>query len=222
MSEIKSLQVFVTFDSIIDLDLAVLMLIQDKYNNPNVINQSVMKLSLKEIKTLLVNRDHPNPLYVCIDDHDIADNIYDEIIQTQYSELLSYDTHTAIFKLIEVYNNNDGSEVTIFCRTDEERNLIRKYDNDIRIIVGKPEDINVKDYDMFFFKSPKHILEFKNGFMEKHIFVLNYKFNLTFGKDGFAFPDIEVSKLLIPFNKIGMVDVYHRDEGIKIIKPKNN
>lgn len=218
-SGIKDIKILVTFDSIIDLDLAMLKMIQSEYNNPDVINQEVMHLSLHDVKVRLLNRTHENPLSICIDNIDDANKIYSEIIQTQYSKLLSYQTPTGVFKLMEVYDKNKGTDVTVLCRSEEEKNIIRSYDKEINVMITQPGEVDVKSYDIFFIKSPSHIFEYKNEFIEKRIFVLDYRFNLTFGEDGFVFPDIRVARVLVPFNKIGMVNVYSKDEDVKLFKP---
>ena len=52
-------RILTEFDVIIDLDLAMMELVQEKYNNPNFINQDVMNLSLHDIKVNYFVTIHP-------------------------------------------------------------------------------------------------------------------------------------------------------------------
>ena len=65
----------VMFNTLIDLDFSILRMIQAEYNNPKFIDQKIMRMTTKEVRFALINRDDPNPLSICIKDKDIADNI---------------------------------------------------------------------------------------------------------------------------------------------------
>ena len=69
-------KILTEFDVIIDLDLAIMELVQEKYNNPNFINQDIMNLSLHDIKETLLNREYESPLSICINDLNTANLLY--------------------------------------------------------------------------------------------------------------------------------------------------
>lgn len=216
----KPVEILVEFESIIDLDFAMLSMVQSEYNNPKFIDQSIMHLSAHDVKSRLLNRKHECPLSICVQDLETAINLYKEIMETQYTKLLSYQTPTGVFKLTEVYDKNDGTNVTILCQSNEEVEVIRLYDKTINVIVvDNKSEVDVSKYDVFILKSYANIFSYTNKFVEKHIFVLDYRFNLTFGDDGFVFPDLSISKGLVPINRVGMVNVYEKSENIKLNIP---
>lgn len=222
MSQTKTIRILTEFAAVIDLDLCVLKLIQEKYNNPEFVRQDIMHLNLHDVKVKLLNRTHECPLSICIDDLENAIDIYNEIVETRYTDLLSYHTPTGIFKLMDVYNKNDGTDVTILCKSKEEANLISQYDNSMKTIVSEHKDINIEEYDIFVLKSVSNILSFPNKFDGKWIFILDYRYNLNIKEDGFMCPDMKFTQFILPFNKPVIVNTYSEEENVKLIKATTN
>ena len=206
----------VMFNAVIDLDLAMLKMIQAEYNNPKYIDQKVMGLSIRELKYLLINRTDQNPLSVCIHNKTVADNIYKEIMSTRYFDLLSskYLSITSIFFLISVYAAMENVHVSIVCSNEQEEAVIRKYHSKVNVIVPKQlPDIDVNEYTEFIFKSKDDVFKFKQVYKEKRIILLGYKFNVV--NDGnIVFPDPKVSGMLwySGFSKAVIADVYSRND----------
>ena len=67
-----STSIVTEFSALMDVDLAMVSIIQRDYNNPKFINQDIMKLKLHDIKQKLLNRSKENPLTVCMTDIDVA------------------------------------------------------------------------------------------------------------------------------------------------------
>lgn len=223
----------VMFNTLMDLDFAVLKMIQSEYNNPKYVNQKIMNMTIQQVKTILLNRDDPNPVSICIRDKKISDDIYKEIMTTRYSDLISEDKYmstTGIFFLISVYSNMDNVHVTVLCTSKEEEAVIRKYHSKVDVIVMKnPSEINLDIYTEFIFKNKNDVFKFKNKFNEKRILFMNYKFNVTF--DDMPYPDIKVSHYLWEngLSKTGIIDTYKKDDpnyaSLRFVvkkKPKNN
>lgn len=202
----------VMFNTIIDLDFSILRMIQAEYNNPKFIDQKIMRMTTKEVRFALINRDDPNPLSICIKDKNIADNIYKEIMLTRYSDLLKEDkymTITGIFFLISVYSAMENVHVNVLCTSKEEEAVIRKYHSKVNVIVKEdPSDLELDEYTEFIFKNKNDILKFKNKFNEKRILLMNYKFNITF--DDKPYPDVGISHYLWEngYSKTAIIDTY--------------
>lgn len=207
----------VMFNSIVDLDFAVLRMIQAEYNNPKYIDQSVMSMSVKQVKTALLNREDPNPLTICIKDKDVADSIYKEIMTTRYGDLLKEDkylTITGIFFMLSVYETQENTHINIVCGNELEKQIVRKYHKNVNIIEPNAlSDINPDDYTEFIFKYWKDILKFDKPFNEKRILLLNYKFNTT-TYDNVIYPESEVSYWLWNngYSNVALIDTYSRND----------
>ena len=206
----------IMFNAVIDLDFSILRMIQAEYNNPEFIDQSVMYMTSKEVKHLLINREDPNPLTICIKNKKLADNIYKEIMLKRYSDLLKEDKYlaiTGIFFLISVFSNMNNVHVNILCTSEEEKKVIRKYHSKVNVIVMEdPSDINLDEYTEFIFKNKNDVYKFKNKFNEKRVILLNYKFNTTF--DDKPYPDVELSHYLwfSGFSKTAIIDTYRKSD----------
>ena len=213
-------KILTEFDVVIDLDLAMMKLIQEKYNNPNFINQDVMNLSLHDIKETLLNREYESPLSVCIDNLDTANSLYHELLETKYNEILNHHSPTGIFKLMEVYNKTDGMEVTILCSSQEEADLISKYSPGLPTLVKKHDEINIDDYNVYFLKSLTRIFIFNGKMQNKHIFIMGYRYNLFEDPNNGAFfpnPTI-VRPLIFEGDRVGIIDVYPSEDDIHLKK----
>ena len=213
-------KILTEFDVIIDLDLAMMELVQEKYNNPNFINQDVMNLSLHDIKETLLNREYESPLSICINDLNTANSLYQELLETKYDEILNHHSPTGIFKLMEVYNKTDGMEVTILCSSQEEADLISKYSPELHTLVKKHDEINIDDDNVYFLKSLTRIFIFNGKMKNKHIFIMGYRYNLFEDPNNGAFfpnPTI-VRPLIFEGDRVGIIDVYPSEDDIHLKK----
>ena len=83
-------RILVEFDMLVDLDLAIFKYIKDKYNNPDYVDQNIIKMNdEKQIIQMMLNRQCINPLEILIPDEDVLDLYYD-IINNHMDELLKY------------------------------------------------------------------------------------------------------------------------------------
>jgi hypothetical protein len=207
----------VMFNSIIDLDFAVLRMIQAEYNNPKYIDQSVMSMTVKEVKSALLNREDPNPLTICIKDKEVAVSIYQEIMSTRYGDLLKEDkylTITGIFFMLSVYETQENTHINIVCGNELEKEIVRKYHKNVNIIEPNAlSDIDVNSYTEFIFKNWKDILKFNKQFNEKRVLLLNYKFNTTI-QDGVVYPKADIAFWLwdTGFSTVALMDTYSKNE----------
>lgn len=207
----------VMFNALIDLDFAVLRMIQAEYNNPKFIDQTVMHYTTKQVRQALLNREDPNPLSICFKDKETADKIYKEIMTVRYGDLLSEDKYlciTGLFFLISVYSAMKNTHVTIVCGNEREQEIIRRYHKNVNIIIPNAlSDINVNEYTEFIFKSQYDVRKFNQEFNEKRILLLNYKFNVTI-EDNTVFPEFSIAKWLWEngFSKIAIVDTYSKED----------
>ena len=207
----------VMFNAIVDLDYAVLRMIQAEYNNPQYIDQSVMNMTEKQVRYALLNRNHENPLNLCIKNKDISDNIYKEIMSTRYGDLLKEDKYlsiTGIFFLLSVYETMENTHITIVCGNVLEKEIVRRYHKHVNVIIPDAlSDIDVNSYTDFIFKSWKDVLKLSKQYNEKRILLLNYKFNTTYF-DKTYYPRAELAFWLwnTGYSNLGLIETYSRNE----------
>lgn len=219
----------VMFNALIDLDFAILRMIQAEYNNPSFIDQKIMNMTTQQVKSTLINREDPNPVTICIKDKQIADSIYKEIMTTRYQDLLKEDKYmaiTGIFFLISVYTAMDNVNVTVVCSNQREKEIIEKYHSKINVMIPESLDmINVNDYTEFIFKNKNDVFKFKQVFDEKRVLLLKYRFNVSFDEN-IPVPDTKLSFALwnSGYSKTALVDVYSREDEdyatLKVVKKK--
>lgn len=220
----------VSFNTIFDLDFSILRMIQAEYNNPKFVDQKIMHMTTKEVKSELLNREDENPISICINNKTVADAVYNEIMKSRFDDLLSskYITLTGIFFMLSVYSAMDNVHVTVICKSKIEEETVRKYHKNIKTIITEDlSTINVDEYTEFIFKHKHDPLKFKQKFNEKRIILLNYKFN-TFFKDNIVFPDLAISYYMWEngYSKVAIIDTYSKNDsdyaGLKFKKPVKN
>lgn len=216
----SDITILTDFNAIIDVDLAILKMIQDKYNNPQYIDQNIMCLSLHDVKEALLNRDNENPLSICIHDNDVAKSVYEDILNNNIEEAMSdrYRTPTGVLKLMMTLINNGGYCIKILCRDEFQKSIIEKYSDKLNPII-EPDlsKVDLKEYSIFFFKSASKVMAFGKPFINKHIFLCDYKFNSDISPDGVIFPNIYISRQVLQYNsKLGFVNTYSKNENIHL------
>ena len=223
----------VMFNTLIDLDFAVLRMVQAEYNNPAYIDQEVMHYTTKQVKQALLNREDPNPLSICFKDKSIADSIYKEIMSTRYGDLLNKDKYlslTGIFFLISTYAAMKETHVTVVCGNEKEKEIIRRYHKNVNVIIPAAlADIDVNQYTEFIIKSKYDVTKFNQKFNEKRILLLNYRFNVSF-EDNILMPDLKLAWWLWTngCSKIAIADTYSKQDKdyvnlqIKVKKKQEN
>jgi hypothetical protein len=206
----------VMFNAMIDLDFAILRMIQKEYNNPKYIDQNIMHMTTQQAREALINRESPNPVTVCIKDEEAADSIYKEIMSTRYGDLLKEEKYlaiTGVFFLMSVYANLPDIDITVICSNEIEADVIKKYNKKINTVVIKSfSEINVDQFTELIFKNKYDIFKFcsENVIKEKRVLLMNYKFNVSF--DDKPYPDAQVSYVLwnIGFSKVALIDTYSK------------
>lgn len=184
------------FNVVVDIDFAVLRMIQSEYNNPKFVDQTVMTASTKKVKELLINREDPNPVTICVHNKNIADSIYKEIMLTRYDDLIcKYHSDTGIFFLVSVFANLKNVSVTIICQSEKEVDCIKNYNSNIcTIVTDDLSTIDVNSYTDIYVHNKNDLYKFNQRFNEKRIALMNYRFNVYIDKK--PYPDLQVSKWL--------------------------
>ena len=169
----------VEFEAVVDTDLAIIDYMTSNYKT-SFFKESVLNASSRNvIKNLLLFRDDSNPLTVLLKDEylDSAEDLFKEITETKYEEVLKIAEPTDIFRYIKTLEDETEGVVvsTINCKNKLQQQMINELAGIMRT------DINQKDMSVFtclFIKNIKDIETYRN-FGGKYIYLSNFRFNLN-------------------------------------------
>ena len=155
----KSFPVF-KFDQIIDTDIGLLKLIEDKYNDKSTFYWSLVEAPIKFKIGLLYDRKHPNPLTVIAKERDnieLLDDYYQQFMTEEYVYILKKSIVTNIYRAITKFVTVEGITPIIVCNSAMEENYLMKIDKDVfskcTIIVTKDYGAGIDDKsDIIYFK----------------------------------------------------------------------
>lgn len=177
-------ELLVEFESLIDLDLAMYKFIRDKYSNSEYVDQKFIneKDEMAVIYALL-NRKHINPLEIILPGLDTT-NLYLDIINNHYEELLSYATAYDTFGLMITFLNNASSVgITVWCKSKLEESFIKKLNPILNtIVIPNRRDIVLSKYTVMYVKYIAYLAEY-NTIKGKHIYIAAAKYNMEEDKD---------------------------------------
>ena len=208
---IYGINLLVEFDSIIDTDLGLLYLMKNEYNKAYIRDELLNSNDEYFFKCELLTRETVNPLTVILKKEylDNANDLYFEILEKDYSKVLIYSKPNSMFTMVYNYVKLQSNiiDTTILCKNEEEKQLIRSLLNNVRIIIGDREKINLQPYDTMFVKDYYNTLKYKN-LKEKNIYILRYNFNLESAFKKEDIPLMTVSSQVGDINKILIATPY--------------
>ena len=198
------------FESVMDVDLAIVQFMVNKYAKSKYIRPNVIKASSENVlKNLLLYRENVNPLTIVLKEDyiDSADDMLKDLNKTYEKEILELAKPNDVFRYVKNMEETDGIIInTINCRNTQQKQLINTIDKDIRTCVDK---FDISDYSCLFIKDICTIPFYRN-LGGKYIFILNCKYNL----DENYVPKVGIM-LAGGWNKIRTIDPY-----IGLIIPK--
>ena len=210
-------RILVEFDMLVDLDLAIFKYIKDKYNNPDYVDQNIIKMNdEKQIIQMMLNRQCINPLEILIPDEDVLDLYYD-IINNHMDELLQYAKASDLFGLMITFLNEASSlEITVLCKSKLESDFIKSLNDRLNtVIYANYKNAPINNYTILYIKYYPSVLEY-NNIEGKHIYISNARYNMEPDSN---MPTIAISGLIGDVNIVHMIDMY-RD--IKVERIENH
>ena len=210
-------RILVEFDMLVDLDLAIFKYIKDKYNNPDYVDQNIIKMNdEKQIIQMMLNRQCINPLEILIPDEDVLDLYYD-IMNNHMDELLQYAKASDLFGLMITFLNEASSlEITVLCKSKLESDFIKSLNDRLNtVIYANYKNAPINNYTILYIKYYPSVLEY-NNIEGKHIYISNARYNMEPDSN---MPTIAISGLIGDVNIVHMIDMY-RD--IKVERIENH
>ena len=195
------------FSSVIDINLSLLKLLIDKYDNPEYFKPFIHKVDDYYLKCIIVNSETKNPLYIFLNEEhlDKADDIYNMLLESK--DLKHYYMPTSMMHLIPIYKSADCIDPYILCKNDEDADILKNRFKMSNIIVSnEPISIN-KKFDTFYMGDindiNKDLIE-PEGIIFK---VLSYKYNKEI-KEGIDIPKVKPILKYIDLNTFAFIEPY--------------
>ena len=172
------MMILFTSNILLDTDIGVYRLIKNEYNNPKYFKLNILDVIIERYKEIIPKRDTINPLSFIIKEEykDSIDNLYKEIMDTKYSEVLKLSEFTNVEQLAEIFTSRKGFEPTIICKNLEEKQIFKDKNKSYDIIVSEYEDIDIKPYHAIDTKYYKDYSKF-NKVVAKTLYFANAKYN---------------------------------------------
>ena len=177
-------ELLVEFESLVDLDLAMYKFIRDNYSDSEYVDQKFIKeKDERAIIYTLLNRKHINPLEIIMPGLETT-NLYYDIMNNHYDELLEYATAYDTFGLMITFLNNASSiGITVWCKSKLEERFIKKLNPILNtIVIPNRRDIVLSKYKVIYVKYIAYLAEYSD-IKGKHIYIAAAKFNMEEDKD---------------------------------------
>ena len=213
-------ELLVEFESLVDLDLAMYKFVKDKYSQSEYVDQGFIneKDERKIIYTLL-NRKHINPLEIIIPGSETT-NLYLDIMNNHYEELLSYATAYDTFGLMITFLNNASSVgITVWCKSKLEEDFIKNLNPILNtIIIPNRRDIVLSKYTVIYVKYIAYLALYDYSALKgKHIYIAAAKYNMEEDKDMVS----SLCCLYTDLNILHLIDLYTKIK-FRYLKKKGN
>lgn len=208
------------FDCFIDTDLGLMKLLKEKYNNPKIIYDSILREKDWFILYLLLDRSDENPLSIILKDDYIPNKntLRDQFMEQEYDEILRLSKPNKILELINMMYASDIVDIDILCRNEKEQEYLTTLFKDRKInsfVAQYLNKVDITKYDSIFVKNYKDILQYK-GLAKKNIYVLDYKFNTELDPNKKVRPIIIVEGLISDKNNTSIISAYDMS-GVEVL-----
>lgn len=167
------------FETLIDLDLSVIMYIINNMNNSKYIDTDLLKntTTINGLENRLLFRENINPLSIIIkkDYEDSIDDIYNELMESHKKEIVDNALPTDIMTFC-----NLGSSITgvvnnhVNCKDKIEEEYIHTFPGKI---ITKINEYDLSAYNTLYAKTIDNLFDYKN-LTNKKIFILNTRYNM--------------------------------------------
>ena len=177
--------IVIPYDLIIDTDVGLYKLLENKYCNEEIFHTEPLKqLDMPHLLFFLTNRDEVNPLDTIAKKEDPAlmKEYYDQFFEKEYDYILRRSITTSLYEFVK-YNERDRSiHFTLWVPSENIRNILIERDPDgfgavdFRIAPTYAECIEEND-DPIYVKDIYDITRNIKCFLGKTVYVANYAFN---------------------------------------------
>ena len=204
-------EILIDFNCYIDTEVGLIRLIQEKYLDEKVFNTDLLRLNLRVIIKMLMERKEVNPLYLFANE-DISrkdlDDYYQQFMGEEYDSILSRSVTTEIKHLVELFKSEPSIHVTFLCHNQKERNLLIK-DQSLkgRNFILDTDNIDFSMFTQYYFKSinndiEKYIFPYKTYYFSKYLLNFTDDFNMNYSEI--------VDKIMYKRGEVEILDLYNK------------
>lgn len=204
-------EILIDFNCYIDTEVGLIRLIQEKYLDEKVFNTDLLRLNLRVIIKMLMERKEVNPLYLFANE-DISrkdlDDYYQQFMGEEYDSILSRSVTTEIKHLVELFKSEPSIHVTFLCHNQKERNLLIK-DQSLkgRNFILDTDNIDFSMFTQYYFKYinndiEKYIFPYKTYYFSKYLLNFTDDFNMNYSEI--------VDKIMYKRGEVEILDLYNK------------
>ena len=211
---VSILRCVTTFDAMVDVDLGLVILVLDEFNNPEFLIEGIdkIKYNLTTLRVLLADRDLENPLSIILkpelEEH--FDSLRDQFFDAYYDQILSLSGETSVARLLATASMTQQlTDSTVYCKSQQEIDYINKLNVGVKAVLSSGSILPSEGYSAFYLKRMSDVTLFE-PIRGKSITVMEYKFNLDHDPSVFNMhlPKDEYLKLVGESNSIYTIPVY--------------
>lgn len=213
-----------TFDQIIDTEIGLIEVINEKYHDTKVFYWSLLEAPIRYKVGLLYNRKHPNPLTVIAKERDnieLMDDYYNQFMEEEYVAILKHSIATNLYKVVKAFDTSSSVFPLIICKNNMELNYLSKIDNSIvskcTVVVadekGYKEYLEDPKYSAVYLKDIRDTVPILGQLEAKNIFVAGYRFNFRDDEKKLILNEFQI--LLQGMTKIKVYDRYNKEDIIE-------
>lgn len=214
MNKAVHTKILIEFDALYDIAYGIIKYIKNNLNDESIFDQNVIMANNLTLLNMLHSRREFNPLYLALNDsyttdNELAESLYEEILEKRYQKVLELSPKTAIFGLAKLYATVEGfAGVSIICNKSIEEQFINELE-DISTIIYSGFDTDVNEYDVLFVNDYAHILKYhlKNPIRGKELIIFDSDYNMEPGRDD-NMPLLSITGLVSDINIIKTVCPY--------------
>lgn len=184
MSKDGKIYPIIPFNLIIDTDVGVLQLINDKYHDINTFYHSLLIADIQYQITLLYQRKDINPLTVIAinkEDIDTLDKYYSEFMIKEYEYILNHSYATNLYYFLLKLNNRGEIYPTIWCKNDIEKDTLINLDSRINkcyiVVCDTIEELIDDSIDVVFIKNIMDSISIIPYIEGKNLYIPNARYN---------------------------------------------
>lgn len=175
--------ILVDFSTIVDTDLGVIIYLMANCPDSKYFKKECQNWSFYFTQCKVLTRSDCNPITVLLKDEftDQADNLYKELIESKWQEVLKVSPVTDSSKVLYSMYDYAGYKVTVKCRNEAEKSFIEEFAKGWKTLIG---DENPNSYSCFFIHNLDERAPALTGVMGKSFYIYYHKPNLLNFKEG--------------------------------------
>ena len=215
----KKTTLLIPFDMIIDTDYGIIQVVKEKYKDNKYMNKNILTAMDEEniLFSMLVGRLDSNIMRLLLKPEykNSAENLYKQIKDADYLDIINKSCITNIAMLVEEYMKTNLFEITLWCRNAIEKKFMQKELPKLNIIVANNLSmIDLLPYDAIFLKDIKDAKNLNTT--GRTIYMGNYRFNYEEPPEEQNVHKVGPLMGYVPANtEVKAVDVYniaHKDQ----------